>query len=249
MDMATKGPKRIKAHCPQCGPDRWADIKARYRVHDDHGDSGLWTDTTYYILQCPACEIVYFLSDSVFSEDSVSVYDPHTGEEEEDYKHTLQQWPSPSQRDRPKWLEEIWVHDSQLHKLLIDTYKALDNDLGIFAAIGIRTVFDRASEILGIDPAKRFDEKLHELFDQGGIGRDELRMLDALTDAGSAAAHRGWAPTPEQLDVMMASIEGFVYRTFILGDQAKRLKAAVPPKPLREKKPKMPKPPPEPAAT
>jgi hypothetical protein len=177
MDMATKGPKRIKAHCPQCGPDRWADIKARYRVHDDHGDSGLWTDTTYYILQRPACETVYFLSDSVFSEDSVSVYDPHTGEEEEDYKPTLQQWPSPSQRDRPKWLEEIWVHDSQLHKLLIDTYKALDNDLGIFAAIGIRTVFDRASEILGIDPAKRFDEKLHELFDQGRIGRDELRML------------------------------------------------------------------------
>ncbi len=246
--MTTKGPKRIKARCPQCGPDRWADIKARYHVHDDHGDSGLWTDTKYYILQCPACETVYFLSDSVFSEDSVSVYDPHTGEEEEDYKPTLQQWPSPSQRDRPKWLEEIWVYDNQLHRLLIDTYKALDNDLRIFAAIGIRTTFDRASEFLGIDSAKRFDEKLFDLFDQGRIGRDEFRMLDALTDAGNAAAHRGWAPTPEQLDVMMASIEGFIYRTFILRDQAKELKEAVPPKPSRAKKPKTLEPPPEPAS-
>ena len=29
------------------------------------------------------------------------------------------------------------MYDIQLHKLLIATYKALDNDLGIFAAIGI----------------------------------------------------------------------------------------------------------------
>jgi hypothetical protein len=249
MDMATKGPKRIKAHCPKCGPDRWADIKARYHVHDDHSDSIVWTDTKYYILQCPACEAVYFLSDQLFSEDVSQGYNLHTGEEEEEYDHKIEQWPSPSQRERPQWLWEIRLYDEQLHELLFDTYKALDNDLRVFAAIGIRTTFDRASELLGIDPAKRFDEKLLDLFDQGRIGKDEQHMLDALTDAGNAAAHRGWAPTPEQLDVMMASIEGFIFRTFILGDQAKKLKEAVPPRSPRAKKPKIPGPPPEASST
>lgn len=243
--MSTKSPERIKAHCPKCGPDRWADIKARYHVHDDHGDGIVWTDTNYYILQCPACETVYFLSDSVFSEDISVGYNPHTGEEECDYDHTIRQWPSPSRRDWPAWCEEVWIIDHQLHRLLLDTYKALDNDLGIFAAIGIRTAFDRVSEFLGIDPAKRFDEKLDELVGLGKIGADEREMLDALTDAGSAAAHRGWVPSPEQLNTMMASIEGFIYRTYILGHEAKKLKAAVPPKPLRAKK-KAPKSPPEP---
>lgn len=245
--MATKLLKQIKAHCPQCGPDRWAHIKARHRVHEDH--DGVWAETQYYILQCPACDAVYFLSDAIFSEDMSYECNPHTGEEESDYKHTIQQWPSPSRRDMPRWSSDIWIIDDALHRLLLDTYRALDNDLGIFAAIGIRTVFDRVSEFLEIDPAKRFDEKLDELVTLGKIGADEREMLDALTDAGSAAAHRGWVPSADQLDTMMASIEGFIFRTFILGDSTKRLKASVPPKPLRKKKPNTLRPPVESSPT
>jgi Domain of unknown function (DUF4145) len=238
--MTTESPKRIKAHCPKCGPERWADIKARYHVHDEHGDSGVWTDTKYYILQCPACETVYFLSDSVFSEDKSVGYNPHTGEEECDYDHTIEQWPSPSRRELPGWLSDILAIDHQLHRLLLDTYRALDNDLRIFAAIGVRTTIDRISEFLGIDPSMRFDEKLSELLNYGRIGRDEYHMLDALTDAGSAAAHRGWMPSTDQLDTMMASIEGFIYRTYILGAEAKKLKTAVPPRAKKAKKPEPP---------
>ncbi|WP_165820144.1 DUF4145 domain-containing protein [Microvirga sp. KLBC 81] len=132
--------------------------------------------------------------------------------------------------------------------MLIDTCTALDSGLRIFAAIGIRTAFDRASEFLGVNPAKRLDEKLDELLAQGKIGTNEREMLDALTDAGSAAAHRSWRPSAHQLEIMLASIEGFICRTFILGYQAERLREAVPPKPPRQKKLMMPKPPPEPAA-
>jgi hypothetical protein len=230
--MATQGPKRIKAHCPQCGPNRWADVKAKFKTHEDI-DERVWAESKYYILQCPACEEVYFLSDDVFSANVTYREDPITGVEEADYAHTIKQWPSPSHRQRPDWMSEIWLYDLQIHKLLADTYKALDNHLYIFAAIGIRTTFDRASEFLGVDPAKRFDEKLYELFDRGKIGKDEREMLDALTNAGSAAAHRGWEPSAQQLDVMMSSIEGFIYRAFILGHQTKSLREAVPPKPAR----------------
>src|SRR5882672_2137367 len=57
------------------------------------------------------------------------------------------------------------------------------------------------------------------------------QTLDALTDTGSAAAHRGWKPSLEELNTMMSIVEHFLYRTFILGEAAKKLKASVPEKP------------------
>ena len=99
----------------------------------------------------------------------------------------------------------------------------------------MRTSFDRASELLGIDPANTFAEKLNELTKSGRIGTTERDNLDALTDAGSAAAHRGWRPTLRQLDTMMSILEAFLYRTFVLEEEVKRLKPAIPPKPQPKK--------------
>ncbi len=61
-----------------------------------------------------------------------------------------------------------------------------------------------------------------------GIARTEE---DVLVDAGSAAAHRGWRPKPEELNTMMDVVETFLHRSFILDEGIKKLKAAIPPKP------------------
>jgi hypothetical protein len=87
----------------------------------------------------------------------------------------------------------------------------------------LRTAFDRASELLGVDPAKKFAEKLTDLVSCGNIGSSEKDTLDTLTDAAGAAAHRGWKPNPKELNTMMDIIEAFLYRTFILADAAKSL--------------------------
>ena len=95
-------------------------------------------------------------------------------------------------------------------------YTALSNNLGVLAAIGVRTVFDRASELLGIDPEKPFQQKLDDLKDGDHITDREVEILAALIDAGSAAAHRGWQPKPKQLDAMMTILEAFLLRAFLL---------------------------------
>jgi hypothetical protein len=87
-----------------------------------------------------------------------------------------------------------------LEDLLTSVYTALDNDLRVLAAIGLRTAFDRASELLSVDPEKTFADKLSQLMANGDIGSTEKESLDVLTDAGGAAAHRGWKPNPKQLD-------------------------------------------------
>jgi hypothetical protein len=61
----------------------------------------------------------------------------------------------------------------EFHKLFDDVYIALNNDLGVLAAIGMRTVFDSASELLSIDPNLSLEKKLNALESQGKIGKDE----------------------------------------------------------------------------
>jgi hypothetical protein len=60
---------------------------------------------------------------------------------------------------------------------------------------------------------------------KGHISASERASLDILTNAGAAAAHRGWKPTPPRLDLLMSIVETFIHRKFILELEAKRLKA------------------------
>ncbi|HTM12273.1 MAG TPA: hypothetical protein VL127_05140 [Bryobacteraceae bacterium] len=43
-------------------------------------------------------------------------------------------------------------------------------------------------------------------------------------------------PKPLEVDTMMTIVEAFLHRAFILGDGIEKLKAAMPPKPTRQKK-------------
>ncbi len=96
--------------------------------------------------------------------------------------------------------------------------------------------FDKATELLGIDPAITFDSKLSELEKAGKIGEGERTILDVLTDAGGAAAHRGWKPTPYELDTLISILEGFIDRTLVLPSKAKQLADTIPARPPRKKR-------------
>ena len=120
-----------------------------------------------------------------------------------------------------------------LGNLLTEMYDALATDVRVLAAIAVRTAFDRASEKFGVDPGKSFKDKLDYLSCFGHIGYDEEHVLRVLVDAGSAAAHRAWRPSTDELHTMVDTLESFLHRSFVIGDGIKKLKAAVPPKPPR----------------
>ena len=225
----------IRGHCPNCAGDRLCDIAARYFVKYQDDESPIWSHTDYRILQCRGCESVFFRKDFIFSE-YMDYKENARGEEVPYFPAEITQWPAVSTRKRPDWHVELYSIDVDLHRLFGDIYTALDNDLGVLAAIGIRTVFDRASELLGVDPAETFAEKLTDLHTGGKIGLEEKGVLEKLADAGSAAAHRGWRPKEKELDAMMGIIESFLYRAFVIPDEAQKL-VSVPPKPKRKTSP------------
>jgi hypothetical protein len=225
----------IKGHCPNCGSGRKAYVRSKHVVDLTDDDDGTAASDTGMILECCGCERVYFRRDYWFSEWDMIVQHPITLEPMMERGVETTYWPAPIARRRPTWIAELEEADRGLGNLLTEMYTALDNGLRIVSAIAVRTVFDRASELLGIDPALTFKEKLDKLGANGKISIDEGSTLEVLVDAGSAAAHRGWRPQTEELKTMVDLLESFLHRSFILGEGIARLKAAVPPKPKRSK--------------
>ena len=69
--MIDEPAKAVKGHCPNCGPDRLADVVAHHQSQYEYEG-----EIEYRILRCRGCEAVYFQRDS---EDIV--VDPKTGED------------------------------------------------------------------------------------------------------------------------------------------------------------------------
>jgi hypothetical protein len=116
----------------------------------------------------------------------------------------------------------------QLADLLCEVCAALDHNLVTLASIGMRTVFDCAAQKLGAHPNQSFAEKLKELTAGNKIGGEEKEILSILTDAGSAAAHRGWKPKKDDIDHLMRALEIFLERAFVLKHDVRRVKKNIP---------------------
>lgn len=215
-------------HCPKCGSQR-ADVLVEHL--DKYDDGEVQAYTHYKVLECRGCGEKYYKTSGTNSED----YDHYETPEgfETVYHETIHFWPPPAKRPMPEWSSDLMFEDRVLGSLFEDVYTAMSNNLGVLAAIGMRTVFDRASELLGIDESKTFKTKLTDLQAVGHITAKEVDVLTALIDAGSAAAHRGWQPKPKQLEAMLIILEAFLHRAFLLADVGAELDKHVP-----KKKPK-----------
>ena len=219
--MTDQKTRQIRAHCPICGPGKYANILFCHKVAGDNED--IWETTTSRMLECGGCKTVFFQEEYMCSED----IGPDGPEKRITY------YPAPAKRKRPDWFSLLDLEPG-LYSLLTETYNALDVDARVLSATGARTIFDRASELLKINPTLTFKEKLDQLQSKGHISASERAHLDILTDAGGAAAHRGWKPTADQLNTVMSIVETFIHRKFILESEVKRLKAQIP----KRKKPR-----------
>lgn len=214
---------RERGHCPNCGSVRNAAILAEDMVQAEE-DGGVWWKSTYSILRCLGCDCRYIRHVEECSEDA----EPETGEINERVSY----WPNNhTRRRRPDWL---WITFEfsypALSALLKELYAALDHDLCVLASIGMRTVFDCASGLLGANSNQSFGEKLKELVAGNKIGGEEKEILSVLADAGGAAAHRGWKPTASEIDTLMNALENFLERAFVLKHDLRRMTKNIPPR-------------------
>jgi hypothetical protein len=222
------------AACPSCGGPRHANILAEEHLREEGDVFGPeWELTKYRILNCRGFGTRFFQTVATNADDLIEERDEN-GEKVRGTvpRETIKYYPTFSRRGRPDWSKGVmWTEHQKLRNITDEMYAALDNELPVLAAIGMRTVFDTAIEILGIDPGGTFKEKLDAILSLGKISQEERNYLDALVDAGSAAVHRGWRPESWHLDTMALILEGFLHRAFVLPSRASSLRGA----PLRPK--------------
>lgn len=220
-----------KAPCPNCDKETRVDtlFERLDSWHEDGPDiNGV---DEYYVFQCRGCEEIFFAKSSRNSEDYSHYTNPFTGEWEIVYEDRKSYFPAVVQTPTPSWAGfDLATADTTLHDLLNSIYTAMNHDLRVLAAIGMRTALDRVSELLGVDTNLSFEEKLNELRKGGHISGVQKGVLEVLVDAGSAAAHRGWKPDDKHLATMKEILEALIRDHFILKDDVKRLKDSIPSK-------------------
>lgn len=225
----------FRTKCPECNGNRNCIVIgsiAREWSSGDGNHSMQW-GTEYRLLQCKGCDTVFYQSKSWNSEDLDYDYDDN-GETIVTANYTIDTYPG-SLEHRPQWIEKIADVDYQLYLILNEMYKAYDNESYILASIGLRTAFDRTSEVLKILPSLPLKSKVEKLAEDGFIGETEKSQLIIVTEAGNAAAHRAWSPTKSEFKSLLTITEDFVRRSVLRDKSISKIAGKIP---VKKKKPK-----------
>lgn len=202
--------KTVSAFCNECSKKTCHNVLSSVDVGGYDGEVN-WSNT-YQVLECGGCKHVTFRKRFWFSEWQSG--DPDEGPIFED-----SYFPPPLFREKPKWFAEL---DQKLSTVLEEVYIALQNNIRYLAAVGARTALD----IILVDKVTdkgSFDVKLKALVSEGFVSEAEKGMLKAVTEAGNAAAHRGYLPEEKDLILVMDIIESVIEKLYISGKRQEDL--------------------------
>lgn len=130
-------------------------------------------------------------------------------------------------RRNPDWR---WRLPEVVRTLFQETYVAYSAGAHSLTAMGIRATVDAACNDK-IGDCGNFQQKLVALAAGEFISSKEKEILEPVVDAGNAAAHRGFAPSPEQLTGMMDILEHMLQVMYVLSEVAENVRTATPRRP------------------
>jgi len=102
--------------------------------------------------------------------------------------------------------------------------------------MGTRTLIDLLI-IKKVGDVGTFREKLNALENAGLVSSQNRRVLDAVLDAGNAAAHRGHAPSESEVEAVMDIVENMLQAVYVFPETAKRLRKSTPRRRKKRKSP------------
>lgn len=205
-------PEIVRSHCNRCARETKHVVLASRKVEDseeieDHGPIYWWD--LYELIECRGCQNVSMRHTNYF----------HPTDET-----TITTYPPKVLRRRPHWLHQLPV---AIVTLMRQTYQALDSDSRALALMGTRTAVDMVMTDK-VGDAGSFAKKLDALEKSGVIGSRNREVLEAALDAGSAAAHRGYQPSTDDMNAVMDIVENLLQAAYHLNSLAERLKEATP---------------------
>ena len=214
----------VMANCNKCGGDRNAYVRATHAVPGSDGEVS-WK-TVMEILECGGCSGISVRRRYWFSEWENVYENPLTGQLVRDMPEKITCWPAKQTRARPDWGDRLG--DGNLRQVMEEVYVAIDHGLVVLAAIGARTLLDRAMLLEVGDQKNGFRGKLDAMVARGHMGPEEKDKFLVIVDAGSAAAHRAHVPSTKTLDSVLTAVEALLYRLYVLPGEVKAVEASTP---------------------
>lgn len=127
--------------------------------------------------------------------------------------------------DLPSWLEKA---PENVQVLVREIYEAKNVRLLALSAMGVRAVIDMVSLDKLDKDYGNFSEKLKRLRDEGHMTAVQHDALAAVVDAGSAAAHRGFIPDMESVEMMVTALNHLLQSLYVLENSSRELSTKTP---------------------
>lgn len=211
--------------CNQCSRKTRNFIRGEYFRSDYDPREGVGLNKRMLIIECCGCENLALVKMTHFSEHVDYFEDPNTGRPhiEELWEESI--YPPVTYRTPPQWFDDL--PDATLREISEEIYKSLQSESHYLATFGSRTLIDRLI-VLTVGDKGNFQRGLNALIEGGKISQHERDILEPVVQAGHAAAHRGWAPSKDQLKIILDTVEGLIHRLLVLPSLAEQLEEAVP---------------------
>ena len=211
--------------CNSCGQKTKHFVRSEYSTTSNNKTDGTSFTQEMMIVECCGCEHLAFSKRSHFSEHVEYDDHPITGELRMNPYWDEAIYPPVTYRSPPPWFEDL--PDPTLCQISEEIYKSLQSESLYLATFGSRTLLDRLM-VLIVGDRGNFEKGLNALVDEGKISNHERYILAPVLQAGHAAAHRGWAPTQQQIKTILDTVEGLIHRLLVLPKLAEELEEAVP---------------------
>jgi hypothetical protein len=208
--------RKEQVHCNQCGGPTWHDILTeRFQQGSEDVGEGIsieWV-TRWTTLECRGCEAVCLRKSFWLSEWG------HDALWDNEF------FPPPTSRRPPRWFADLPEGD---RALMAEIYAALHAGSRRLTLMGARAMVDVIMQ-RHVGDLGSFERQLAALQEDGIISDREHLVLEAALDAGSAAAHRGHAPSIEDAETVIDVVENML-QADRLTTGAQRLRERTPPR-------------------
>ena len=210
----------VTSPCNSCGhPTKHLVVAVRHFeawFGEEEGERGLLHDLEYEyaMLECGGCQSISLRVDEMLDGTlfSTNFYPPRVS------------------RKKPVWSRDLPI---QLQSLITEIYAALADDSRKLAVMGARTILDIVMT-LKVGRLGTFRSRLEALEAKGFIGKANREILRAALDAGSAPAHKAYAPTSDIVNEIMDIIENLLQEIYISPKSLKKIKRSPPRRAVRK---------------
>ncbi len=216
-----------KVHCNTCGSTTNHSVEHSFRrnwdeVFDDDPGITIYGWEQWDTLRCLGCDTVHLREATFFSENSGP-----RGEPIIDYRFS----PPRLTRHKPQWTKEFLYFDKKLEDLVSlhdEIYKALASQGCRLAAMGIRALVEQIM-IDKVGDQGNFQKNIEAFFNAGFVAPVQKGTFqDTLIEAGHAAMHRGFDPSPSTIETLLDIIEPLIDDIYFKDRRAKEAAKSIP---------------------